>query len=144
MVKTFTVADIQEITDACYVTGVDQVWCRILFNGCTTPHEFCAHPKSENAFSRDLFERLKAGQFGELSHGLGSYRTQPAEQADVETSVISKRNQLLLESDFSDLPATQARLSDDQKTAWTNYRQILRDIPAGATFPWDPQWPTRP
>jgi len=144
MVKTFTAADIQAITDACYITGVEQVWCRILFNGCTTPHEFCAHPKSESAFSRELYERLQSKQFGELSHGTGLYRTQPAEQADVEASVIAKRNQLLLESDFSDLPATQARLSAEQKTAWSNYRQALRDLPAGATFPWDPAWPTKP
>jgi hypothetical protein len=144
MVKKFTADNIQEITDACYVMGVEQVWCRILFKGCENPHEFCATPKSESEFSRDMYERLKSSQYGELTHGTASYRTQPAEQVDVETAVVAKRNQLLLESDFADLPVTQARFTDAQKTAWATYRQILRDIPASDRFPWDPQWPTKP
>jgi len=144
MVKIFAADDIQEITDACYIMGVNQVWCRILFKGCTTPHEFCTHPISESEFSRDLYERLKGGQFGELSHGTGLYRTQPAEQAVVEASIISKRNQLLLESDYADMPITQARLSDEKKTAWANYRQALRDLTDQKRFPWDPEWPTKP
>jgi hypothetical protein len=144
MIKTFTVDNIQEIKDACYITGVDQVWCRILFKGCVNPHEFCAHPNSESEFSRDLYERLKSGQYGELSHGTGMYRTQPAEQADVEARVVAKRNQLLLESDYADLPTTQARFTDAQNAAWAAYRQTLRDIPASSRFPWDPAWPVTP
>lgn len=144
MVKKFTADNIQEITDACYVMGVEQVWCRILFRGCTTPHEFCATPMSENEFQRDMYERLKSGQYGELTHGTGLYRTQPAEQVEVEAAVLRNRNQLLLESDFSDLPVTQARFTDAQKTAWATYRQALRDIPASDRFPWDPLWPTKP
>lgn len=144
MTKTFTADDIQEITDMCYITGVEQVWCRILFKGCVNPHEFCAHPKSESAFSRDLYERINAKQFGELTHGTGLYRTQPAEQSEVEAAVIAKRNQLLLESDFSDLPVTQARLTDAEKQAWSTYRQALRDLPSSSRFPWDPEWPVKP
>ncbi len=144
MIKTFTVDDIQEIKDACHIMGVDQVWCRILFKGCVNPHEFCAHPRSESEFSRELYERLKSGQYGELIHGTALFRTQPAEQDVVEASVVAKRNQLLLESDFSDLPSTQARFTDSQKTAWSTYRQALRDLPASSRFPWDPDWPTKP
>lgn len=144
MTKIFTTDDIQEIKDACYITGVEQVWCRILFKGCVNTHEFCAHPKSESEFSRDLYTKLKAGQYGELAHGTAAFKTQPAEQIDVESAVIAKRDQLLLESDFADLPTSQARFSDAQKTAWATYRQALRDIPASSRFPWDPDWPVKP
>lgn len=144
MKKIFTADDIQEVSDACYVMGVNQVWCRILFKGCVNPHEFCATPVSESAFSRDLYERLNSKQFGELTHGTGLYRTQPAEQTVVEAAVIAKRNQLLLESDFSDLPASQARFTNAQKTEWAEYRQALRNLPSTSRFPWDPVWPVKP
>jgi hypothetical protein len=144
MVKKFTIDDIQEIRDACEITGVEQVWCRIIFKGCVNAHEFCAHSRSESEFSRDLYERFKSNQYGSRVFGTGLFRTQPAEQVDVEAAVISKRNQLLLESDFADLPVTQARLTDAQKAEWATYRQALRDLPSTARFPWDPVWPIKP
>jgi hypothetical protein len=58
--------------------------------------------------------------------------------------LLNKRNQLLLESDFSDLPVTQARLSDSERTAWAEYRQALRDLTDQEGFPWDPTWPVKP
>lgn len=144
MIKNFTVDDIQEIKDACEITGVDQVWCRILFKGCENAHEFCATARSESEFSRDLYSRFKSGEYGSIVFGTGLFRTQPAEQPIVEEAVIAKRNQLLLESDFSDLPASQARFTDAEKAAWSTYRQALRDLPASSRFPWDPVWPTKP
>ena len=144
MIKNFTVDDIQEIRDACEITGVDQVWCRILFKGCENAHEFCANERSESEFSRDLYSRFKSGEYGSIVFGTGLFRTQPAEQSVVEEAVITKRNQLLLESDFSDLPASQARFTDEQRAAWATYRQALRDLPSTARFPWDPVWPTKP
>lgn len=144
MTKKFTLSDVKEITDACYITGVEQVWCRILFNGCVNPHEFLATPISADELSRELYEKFKAGQLGKLNHGTAAFKTQPAEQPEVEARVIAKRNQLLLESDFADLPTTQARLNSEQKAAWANYRQALRDLTDQVQFPWDPVWPTKP
>ena len=144
MIKNFTVDDIQEIKDACEITGVDQVWCRILFKGCENAHEFCATSRSESEFSRNLYSKFKSGEYGSIKFGTDLFRTQPAEQPIVEEAVIAKRNQLLLESDFSDLPASQARFTDAEKTAWSTYRQALRDLPASSRFPWDPVWPTKP
>lgn len=144
MARQFTVNDVQSVTDACHVMGVEQVWCRILFNGCENPHEFLAHLRSSDPFVTEMYQKLQAGHYGELVHGTSGYATQPKEQPEVEAEVINKRNQLLLESDFSDLPATQARLSDSQKLAWATYRQALRDLPAQGRFPWDPVWPTKP
>lgn len=145
MGKRFTVDDIVEVTKAAYMTGVDVVWCNILFKGCKNPVKFHASPTSQEPFSREMYERLKSEQYGKLHHGLGEwYITQPKEQFEVEAEAIAKRNQLLLESDYTEFPSTQARLSDAQKSAWAKYRQDLRDITAQVGFPWDPEWPTKP
>tara|TARA_R100000951_G_scaffold71951_1_gene60667 strand:+ start:3007 stop:3429 length:423 start_codon:yes stop_codon:yes gene_type:complete len=37
-----------------------------------------------------------------------------------------------------------ADLTSDQQTAWTQYRQDLRDIPTQAGFPANVTWPTKP
>ena len=39
-----------------------------------------------------------------------------------------KRNQLLKDSDFSQLLDIQSSLSDEQKQAWVEYRETLRNI----------------
>jgi len=143
--KQFTINDVQSVTKACYVTGVEEVWCHILFTDCETPHEFYASPDSEDAFSRDMYARLKAGEFGQLHHGTGEwYRTMPATQEEVELAVKNKRNQLLLESDYTELPLQQEKMTTQQKAAWSAYREALRDLPNQTRFPWDPVWPTKP
>ena len=62
-------------------------------------------------------------------------------QAKAET-VRSQRNGLLLKSDWTQL--TDAPLTADQKTAWANYRQELRDITNQAGFPTNVTWPVEP
>jgi hypothetical protein len=52
------------------------------------------------------------------------------------------RNQLLTETDWTQL--ADAPLSEEQKAAWSQYRQDLRNLTAQATFPWQVQWPTKP
>lgn len=57
--------------------------------------------------------------------------------------VIRKmRNKLLIASDWTQLP--DAPLTNDQKIAWQQYRQQLRDLPA--TFDENSSliWPTKP
>ena len=145
MSKQFTVDDIVEVTKAAYMMGVEAYWCNILFKGCTNPVEFYASPTANNDFGKDMYERLKAGEFGELHHGFGEwYRTQPKEQSEVEELAIAKRNQLLLESDWTDLPVRQEAMTSAQKTAWATYRQALRDITEQEGYPWDPAWPVKP
>jgi hypothetical protein len=144
MSRVFTIDDIQEIKDAAFVTGAETVWCRILFKGCQNFVEFYTYPTSTHAFSRDLYAKFKSGELGALKHGLGDYRTQPKEQHEVEEAATAKRNQLLLESDWSDLPVRQLSMSDEQKAAWATYRQTLRDLTDQESWPWDPVWPTKP
>ena len=54
----------------------------------------------------------------------------------------SERDNLLLSSDFTQLG--DIGLSESKKTEWINYRQALRDLPANASDPANPNWPTKP
>jgi len=62
----------------------------------------------------------------------------------IEPSIIEIRNKLLLESDISMLPDNYAKLSDEEKKEWANYRQALRDLPTQEGFPWEITWPKKP
>ena len=151
MSKQFTVADIQEITLIKEMMGVEAVWCTILFKGCTNPVKFYATPHEGDAihlgdaFQIEMYTRLKAGEYGSIEEGIGDvYTTIPPSLKRLEDLAVAKRNQLLLESDWTDTNSGQARLSDSVKTAWAAYRQALRDITSLQTWPTDPTWPTSP
>jgi len=70
------------------------------------------------------------------------YVVQQRPQADAERNVRSRRDDLLQESDWTQLP--DSPLSADSKTAWATYRQQLRDITSQAGFPYSVVWPTPP
>ena len=55
-----------------------------------------------------------------------------------------ERNERLEKSDNLVYPDRWAAMNDDTKTAWTNYRQALRDLPANTADPTDVTWPTKP
>jgi hypothetical protein len=145
MSKIFTVDDVQQVTLIRNMLGVNAVWCSILFKGGENPVKFYADPTDSNVFSQQMYARLKAGDFGEIIDGTGElYITMPKSQALREQEALDLRTKLLVESDFSDLPVTQARLSDAEKTAWATYRQALRDITLQQAYPWDISWPVKP
>lgn len=145
MSKIFTRADVQEVTLIRDMLGVDAVWCTILFKGASTPAQFYASPTALDAFQRDMYTRIRAGEFGPVVDGVGGfYITIPPNQVELEETAIVKRTKLLVESDFSDLPVTQARFTDVEKNAWATYRQALRDITKQQAYPWDIQWPSKP
>ena len=54
------------------------------------------------------------------------------------------RDKLLLASDLDVLPDKWAAMNDDTKTAWSNYRKALRDLPANTADPANPTWPNAP
>jgi len=145
MSKRFTVDDIVEVTKIAGMMGVDAIWCTILFKGCKNPVEFYAWERAEDDFQREMYKILKEEKFGKVRDGSGEwYITIPPDQYKLEEAALEKRLKLLVESDFSDLPVTQARLSDKQKTEWAEYRQALRDMTAQEGFPWDVDWPVKP
>ena len=145
MSKRFTLDDIEEVTLIRGMLGVDAIWCTILFKGCKNPVKFYAWERADDEFSREMYDALKEGKFGEVIDGSGEiYIKMPPDQYQLEEAALEKRIKLLVESDFSDLPVTQARFTDEQKKAWSTYRQALRDITDQAGFPWDIDWPVKP
>ena len=63
-------------------------------------------------------------------------------QAEVEQYVRSVRDELLILSDWTQMP--DSPLDSSTKTSWATYRTALRDISAQAGFPTDFTWPTAP
>ena len=59
-----------------------------------------------------------------------------AKDAEQAKAVRTQRNQLLAESDW-----TQLADAPVDKTTWSVYRQSLRDISSQKGFPWDVVWP---
>lgn len=53
-----------------------------------------------------------------------------------------RRDQLLLESDWTQLP--RSPLTVEQQETWAAYRQELRDVPQQSGFPLTIVWPTPP
>ena len=54
-----------------------------------------------------------------------------------QLSAKEKRNQLLTDSDWTQLPDT--RLTDTERTAWADYREQLRSVNL-----LNPVWPQKP
>tara|TARA_B100001094_G_C17699636_1_gene562014 strand:+ start:313 stop:543 length:231 start_codon:yes stop_codon:yes gene_type:complete len=61
---------------------------------------------------------------------------------DYVSALRHMRDILLKESDWTQF--TDSPLTDSKKTEWKTYRQNLRDIPATASDPENPTWPTKP
>lgn len=56
--------------------------------------------------------------------------------------VRNQRSFRLMQTDWTQL--ADAPLTPEQKSAWSAYRQQLRDVPAQPGFPWDVTWPDAP
>ena len=66
-----------------------------------------------------------------------AYKAQKdAEQADAQRKA---RNDKLKDCDWTQLADSTA-----DKTAWSTYRQALRDVPSQSGFPWTIDWPVAP
>ena len=50
------------------------------------------------------------------------------------------RNKLLIDTDWTQTPDVPENI----RTAYTTYRQALRDLPANTEDPANPTWPTKP
>lgn len=54
----------------------------------------------------------------------------------------AQRNRILAACDWTQI--ADAKLTDEQRAAWSAYRQALRDVPEQPEFPWQVTWPTAP
>tara|TARA_B100000212_G_C27359191_1_gene527373 strand:- start:981 stop:1379 length:399 start_codon:yes stop_codon:yes gene_type:complete len=68
------------------------------------------------------------------------------EEQDAMTASNNRmiRNQLLMESDWTQMP--DGPLADEVKTSWATYRSSLRSLPEHENWPnlEDADWPTKP
>ena len=73
-----------------------------------------------------------------------SDKEHPAHQNYVraEGEMRTFRNRLLTACDWTQLP--DAPLTPEQRTAWSAYRQALRDVPDQSGSPWQISWPQQP
>lgn len=62
----------------------------------------------------------------------------------IKDNVISKRNSLLLESDWTDTLSFKNRVGESKYNEWQVYRQALRDITTQEGFPITVVWPVAP
>ena len=69
-------------------------------------------------------------------------RTEQQKYDDEARQVILKRNKLLYESDWTQIPGNPLTQSVQQQ--WAVYRQELRDIPNQFGFPFSINWPISP
>jgi hypothetical protein len=89
---------------------------------------------TEDASGTEIGGLYEDGQF------LPKPRDIEAEWAQVRT----QRDALLEESDVYVLPDRWAAMTPEQQTAWSTYRQELRDIPETYSDPAEVIWPIKP
>ena len=63
---------------------------------------------------------------------------------DKKNFALSKRNVLLNQSDWTQIPDINNTLEEDVKILWKEYRQKLRDITDQSEWPLNIEWPKAP
>jgi hypothetical protein len=100
---------------------------------------FHATPNDTEEHGRDIFERAKKGEFGEIAEWT------PPTQEQLAANARGQRDNLLLELDMIvGNPLRWASFTTEQQTAWANYRQALLDVPQQPGFPNIINWPIKP
>ena len=100
---------------------------------------FHATPFDVEEHGRDIFERAKKGEFGEIAEWI------PPTTEELAANARGQRDALLSELDsIVGNPLRWASFSETQQTTWANYRQALLDVPQQAGFPNTINWPTKP
>ncbi|MCC2602744.1 tail fiber assembly protein [Sphingopyxis yananensis] len=74
--------------------------------------------------------------------GRPTVRTPIINMDELLASMRSRRDNLLSQSDHTQMP--DYPLTSEQRTAWADYRQQLRDLPETITDPADIIWPVAP
>ena len=98
---------------------------------------FTASPDDNTAHGPEIYAACIAGDYGPIAEFV------PPPPPTVEELALGARfvrNQLLAESDWTQLPDVPPSV----KEAWASYRQALRDITQQPGFPAEVVWPTRP
>lgn len=91
---------------------------------------------SEDSEEVQLFHEILEGKYGEVT----PYQVETTEEEVRASLIISQRNKLLLQSDWTQL----SDIPQETKQKWAAYRQELRDITKQEGFPFTVKFPTKP
>ncbi len=140
MAKTFTIESVSLIQRGTDI--FNDIYCTIKFAECSKPVKFYAKKDSTDSFRAEMWRRLEAREFGDVTFPPSDYTTHPKTAEELETIHKAERDKLLLESDWTQLPSSP--LTADQKSKWETYRQSLRDITKQVSYPYEVNWPSKP
>lgn len=84
------------------------------------------------AYSHSLFERAVSGEFGPI---LEFVQESDIVGEDALEVLRTARTDLLKKTDYIESPTKWATLSEDERVAWTEYRNTLRDLPQNVPSP---------
>lgn len=99
---------------------------------------FSASPNDPEVHGRAIFAAAVEGKYGPIAE----YTPPPLEQ--LAELARAKRDHLLAESDWTQLPDARAAMGVEKAAEWNVYRQSLRDVPSQSGFPTDILWPIKP
>ena len=119
----------------------NDIYCHIKFAEVSFAVPFYAHRVGAEAFQREMWTRLNSGEFGEVPFPPSDYPSHPKTQTQLELEAREERDTLLLKSDWTEASSV---LTAPQKSAWSTYRQSLREVPNQRGFPYEITWPTKP
>jgi hypothetical protein len=139
MSTKFTIENISKIQRG---TALNEILCHIKYVECDFEVPYWASAISEDPESREMYERLNAGEFGEVTFPPNLYTTVPKTYNEWVVEQKAKRDDLLLKSDWTQ--GSDSALTNEKKTQWAEYRQKLRDVPSQKGFPYDIKWPEKP
>lgn len=88
---------------------------------------------------RDGVEEIGGQWYTKYSVAEMSDDAKTAKDAEQAKSVRDQRDEKLKATDW-----TQVADAPVDKSAWSTYRQALRDLTKESGFPWDMTWPTEP
>lgn len=115
---------------------------------------FTAAQYDAETWGRTLYQNAINGDYGAIA----AWQTPPNMTGDdAMQEVRARRNALLAETDYIEIPTKWATLTTAKQAEWTTYRNSLRDLPStypSAEFRWSSAdndyilfnltWPTKP
>lgn len=115
----------------------------IKWDGINEEFPFTASPTDVEAHGRAIFAAAEAGEYGPVAEYLPPPTPAPTPE-ELAAQARARRNQLLAESDWTQLPDARAAMGAEKAAEWDIYRQALRDITAQPGFPAEIVWPVKP
>jgi len=102
---------------------------------------FTASPDDCEAHGRAIFAAAVSGEYGPVAEYLPPPAPTPEQ---LQAQAREKRNALLAESDWTQLPDARTAMGAEKAAEWDAYRQALRDITDQPGFPEEINWPVKP